>query len=165
VENTLQFSILWITQFFMLVGLVSLLLPIPGLLIMWLAALGYGLVHGFNLTGIVVFGIITLLMVIGSFADNLLMGAGAHRSGASCGTIALAMVAGVLGMLIFPPLGGFVAAPLAILLLEYYRLRDWQQARQAVLGFAKGWGLSFVARFLIGLTINGLWWLWVWLVR
>ena len=164
-EDTLRFSILWVTQFFMLVGLLSLFLPLPGLLIMWLAALGYGLVQGFDLTGIVTFSLITLLAVIGSFADNLLMGASAHRSGASCGTIALAMVAGALGMLFFPPLGGFVAAPLAILLLEYYRWRDWQQARQAVLGFAKGWGLSFVARFMIGLAINGLWWLWVWLVQ
>ena len=61
--------------------------------------------------------------------------------------------------------GRRLAAPLAILLLEYYRRRDWQQAQQAVVGFAKGWGLSFVARFLIGLAINGLWWLWVWIVK
>jgi hypothetical protein len=27
---------------------------------------------------------------------------------------------------------------------------------------AAGWGLSFVVRFLIGLLVMGLWWLWVW---
>ena len=156
-------SILWITLFIMLVGLFSLVVPIlPGLVIMWLGALGYGIVRGFGTLGIVVMVIITILTIAGSLADNLLMGAGARKGGASWGTILAALLAGVVGTIVFPPFGGFIAAPLAILLLEYSRLRDWRLAFQALRGLATGFGASIVVRFLIGLLVIGLWFVWVW---
>jgi hypothetical protein len=156
-------SILWITLFIMLVGLFSLAVPIlPGLVIMWLAALGYGIVRGFGTLGIVVMVMITILTIAGSLIDNLLMGAGARKGGASWGTILVALLAGVIGTIAFPPFGGFIAAPLAILLLEYARLRDWRLALQALRGLATGFGASIVVRFLIGLLVIGLWFLWVW---
>jgi hypothetical protein len=74
----------------------------------------------------------------------------------------VALVAGVIGTLIFPPFGGIIAAPLAILLLEYARVRDMNRAWLALRGLATGLGLSFLARFAIGLVIMGLWWVWVW---
>jgi uncharacterized protein YqgC (DUF456 family) len=101
-------------------------------------------------------------MLAGSFADNLMMAAGGRRGGASWSTILVALVAGVLGTLFFPPLGGIIAAPLAILLLEYLRVRDWEKAWQALRGLAAGWGLSFVVRFGFGILMMGLWWVWVW---
>lgn len=154
---------IWLIQFLMLVGLVGLILPIfPGLLVMWLAALGYGVLYDFGTLGIVLFVVITILVVAGSLVDNVLMGAGALKGGASWVTMLVAMAAGVLGTLALPPVGGFIAAPLAILLLEYSRLKDWDKAWQALKGMATGWGLSFVARFVIGLIVMGLWWLWVW---
>ena len=88
------------------------------------------------------FVIITLLALVGSLADNLFMGAGARKGGASWLSIVVALSAGILGTIIFPPIGGLIAAPLAVLLLEYYRLRDWQQAWQAV--FRPGDGLGAV---------------------
>jgi uncharacterized protein YqgC (DUF456 family) len=129
---------------------------------MWLAALGYGVVAGFSNLGIVLFVLITLLMIAGVTVDNILMGIGARRAGASWWTIAAAFVAGVLGTVLFPPIGGLIAAPLAVLLLEYRRFGEWDKAWQALKGLALGWGLSFVARFLIGLLMMGLWWLWAW---
>jgi hypothetical protein len=101
-------------------------------------------------------------MVAGSLADNLMMGAGARQGGASWGTILVALAAGVLGTVFFPPIGGIIAAPLAVLVLEYVRLRDWKKAWQALRGLATGWGLSFIVRFVIGFVMMGLWWLWVW---
>ncbi len=162
-NDTLNFVLLWLVQFFLLVGLFGLLVPVfPGLVVMWVAILVYGVIAGFGTLGIVLFIIITILMIGGSLVDNVLMGAGARQGGASWKTILVAMIAGVIGTLVFPPIGGFIAAPLAVLLLEYSRLRDWKLARQAVYGLATGWGLSFVARFLVGLLMMGLWWVWVW---
>ncbi len=64
----------------MLVGLFGLLtLVIPGLTIIWVAALVYGLVTGFDIWSGILFGIITLLMLFGNVVDNLFMGAGARR--------------------------------------------------------------------------------------
>jgi uncharacterized protein YqgC (DUF456 family) len=162
-ENVLDITLFALVQMLMLVGLFGLIVPVfPGLVVMWLAALGYGVASGFSTLGIVLFVIISILMVVGSFADNLLMGAGARKGGASWTTIAVALAAGVIGTLLLPPIGGLIAAPAAVLLVEYSRLRDWQKAMQALRGLATGWGLSFVVRFIIGVIIQLLWWLWVW---
>jgi uncharacterized protein YqgC (DUF456 family) len=147
----------------MLVGLFGLIIPIfPGILIMWLAALVYGLLTGFGTLGVVLFVILTLLMIAGEVVDNVLMGMGARKGGASWFSIGAAIVAGVLGTIIFPPIGGLIAAPLAVYLLEYQRLRDTQKAWLALRGLLFGWGTSFFVRFGIGLVMMLLWWLWVW---
>ena len=157
----LNVSIFAITQFFMLAGLIGLVVPVfPGLLVMWLAALGYGIVTRFETVGIIVFIILTILMLVGSTVDNLIMGAGARKGGAAWLSIGVALAAGVIFTLIFPPIGGIIAAPLAVLLLEYIRLRDWQKAWQALKGLATGWGLAYFVRLGIGIVMMVLWWLW-----
>lgn len=157
----LNISIFALTQFFMLVGLIGLAVPIfPGLLVMWLAALGYGIVTRFETVGIIIFIFLTILMLVGSTVDNLIMGAGARKGGAAWLSIGVALAAGVIFTFIFPPIGGIIAAPVAVLLLEYYRLRDWQKAWQALKGLATGWGLAYFVRFGIGIVMMVLWWVW-----
>ncbi len=74
----------------MLVGL--LVIPIlPGLVIIWVAALGYGLAAGFGTLGWIMFAILTVLMLAGSIVDNILMGTSAHKEGAPWWVILLAM--------------------------------------------------------------------------
>ncbi len=163
-ENWLTLTIFGLTQFFMLVGMFGLVFPVfPGLVVMWLASLGYGVATGFDSTlGIVIFIVLTLLMVVGSVIDNILMGVGARRGGASWSAILVALLAGVIGTIAFPPLGGIIAAPLAVLLLQYLRIKDLQKSWEALRGLMTGWGLSFVVRFLIGVLMMWLWWVWVW---
>ncbi len=56
----------------MLFGLFSLLIPVlPGLVIIWVPALVYGLVSGFNWGSGILFAIITVLMIAGSLVDNV----------------------------------------------------------------------------------------------
>ena len=155
--------ILSLTLVVMLIGLFGLIVPIfPGTVVMWLATLGYGLVAGFGRLGAVMFTLITLLMLGSTIMDNLFMGAGARKGGASWGSVLVAILAGVLGTIFFPPFGGLIAAPLAVYLLELARLRDPQKAWYALRGLAAGWGLSFVARFGIGVVMFLLWLVWVW---
>lgn len=159
----LHVSLFVLIQVIILVGLVGLVVPVfPGMVIIWLAILGYGVATGFSGLGIGLFVVITLLMLVGTMVDNLFMGAGARKGGASWTTIAVALLAGVLGTLLWPPIGGLIAAPLAIYGLEYWRTRDRAQALESLRGLATGWGLAFVVRFGIGLVMMGLWWLWVW---
>jgi uncharacterized protein YqgC (DUF456 family) len=147
----------------MLVGLVGLVIPIfPGTLVIWLAALGYGLIKGFDTLGIVIFVVLTVLMIVSLVIDNLLMGAGARNRGASWYTTAIALVAGILGTIFFPPLGGLIAAPLSILLFEFMRLKNLRQAWSAFIGLAAGWGVSFFVVLTIGLLMVLLWAIWVW---
>lgn len=151
-----------VVQVFMLVGFVGLLIPVyPGLVIMWLAALGYGIFAGFGTAGGVIFAILTVLMLAGSLGDNLLIGATARQGGVAWRSIIGALAAGIIGTIIFPPVGGLIGAPVVALLLEYERTRDWPKARQAVFGLASGYGLAYVIRLGIGLLMMILWWVWV----
>lgn len=147
----------------MLVGLFGLIVPFfPGIVVMWLAALLYGVVEGFSGLGIGLFVVITLLMLAGTTVDNIFMAYGTRKSGAAWSSVILAQMAGLVGAILLSPVGGLIIAPLAALLLEYRRLSDWQLSWQAVRGMAAGWGLSFVARLAIGFVMMGSWWLWVW---
>ena len=65
------------------VWLSLLIVIVPGLVIMWVGALGYGIFTGFDTTGWIIFAIMTVLMVVGSLIDNFLMGASARKKGAS----------------------------------------------------------------------------------
>ena len=151
----------WLTLIIMLLGLVLLIIPIfPGITVIWVAALLYGFVAGFDTLGIIVLVVITLGMIAGISADNLLMGAGARQGGASWLTIIVALIAGIVGMVLFPPIGGFIAIPIAIFLLELLRVRDWRGAWRATKGMALGWGLSFLVRFGIGLVMIAIWLVW-----
>lgn len=159
----LDIPIFVITLIVMLIGLFGLVVPLfPGMVVIWLAALGYGVVSGFTSLGWWMFAGITVCMLVGVSIDNVLMGAGARQGGASWTSLGLAIVAGIAGTIFFPPVGGLIAAPLAILLYEYSRHRDWQKAMTALRGLATGWGLAFIARFGLGVLMIILWVIWDW---
>ncbi len=145
----------------MLGGLLVSLMPIvPGVVIIWLAALLYGLVAGFGTLGAWLFVFLTLLTIVAMLADNVLMGAKAREAGASWLSIALALLAGVVGTFIFPPLGGLIAAPLALYLVELMRLKDRSETWEIVKGLLTGVGLSSLVRFGIGLLMVIVWGIW-----
>jgi uncharacterized protein YqgC (DUF456 family) len=157
----LSTSIFWITLVIMGVGLFGLAVPIfPGITVIWLAALGYGVVTGFTTLGWVLLAVLTILLVVGVTIDNVLMGAKAHKEGAAWSSLALGMLAGILGTIFFPPVGGFIAAPVVVLVLEYGRLHDFNKAVSSLRGLAVGWGMSFVVRFFIGVAMIGIWLVW-----
>jgi len=145
----------------MLVGLFGLVIPIfPGNVVMWLAALVYGLVFGFGRLGGILFAIITVLMLAAVMADNVLMGAKAREKGASWGSIIMALVAGVIGTIVIPPIGGIIAAPLVLYGMELQRLGDSDEAVKVVKALLIGWGQAFVVRFGIGIVMFALWGIW-----
>jgi uncharacterized protein len=154
-----------ITITLMLVGLISLFIPIlPGLVIIWVAALGYGLYAGFGVLGWVMFGIMSVLMITGSVVDNILMGTRAHKHGAAWWAILIALAAAILGSFLIPipVVGGVVSALLALFLVEYARRKNAAEAWKAVRGMMEGCGWAVVVRFIMGLVMIGLWMIWAW---
>ena len=150
-----------LTVLTMLIGLFGLIIPIfPGNVVMWLAALVYGLIFGFGRLGGIMFAIITILMLAAAAADNLLMGAKAREKGADWGSIVLALTAGVVGTIIFPPIGGLIAAPVVLYWAEFRRLGSADEAKTVVKALLTGWGLAFVVRFALGLVMLTLWGIW-----
>jgi uncharacterized protein YqgC (DUF456 family) len=152
-----------ITLTVMLAGL--LVLPLlPGLVIIWVVALGYGLVAGFGTLGWIMFALLTVLMIGGSVVDNVLMGRSAHKEGAPWWVILIAMMAAIVGSFVIPIpiIGGILAALVTLFGIEWIRRKDWRKALSSLKGMAVGWGWAFVIRFIIGLIMIGLWLIWVW---
>ena len=145
----------------MVVTLVGMVIPVfPGTTIIWVVAIIYAFIVGLDTFGWIIIAILTILAVVGGLADNVLMGAKAKEKGASCLSIGLALAAGVIFTLTFPPIGGLIATPLVLFGMEYWRLKDRDEAVEVTKALMIGMGWSFVARFGIGLLMVIMWSLW-----
>jgi hypothetical protein len=155
------------TLFVLLVGLIGLIVPVfPGLTVMWLAVLVYvliqqaaGLMTGWDWF---LFGVITVLMVSGNIIDNLIIAYKMRDRYIPWSSIIWAFAAGLVASLFFTPIVGLIAAPVGLFLAEVSRLKDRSQAIESTKAYMIGWGWAFGARFLIGLTMTGLWMLSAW---
>jgi len=158
-ETTFEIAIL----LGMLIGLFGMIIPIfPGPTVLWVLALVYGLVFGFEVRGLIFFIIISVLAVAGMLSDNVLMIGKARQSGAQWGSILLASFVGLIGSILFTPIGGIALTLLALYLAEYAHRQDSQDAWEATKSMMLGWGWAFVARFSLGLVIVILWGIWAW---
>ncbi len=164
----LQIALETFTLFVLLVGLFGLIVPVfPGLTIMWLATLVYALIKNAadKMTGWdwVAFVLITLLMIGGNIADNIIIARKMRDHYIPWSSILLAFAASIVASLFFTPLIGLVAAPLGLFLAELRRLKNRDDAISSTKAYMVGWGWAFGARFIIGLAITGLWMLWAWI--
>jgi len=148
--------------FTMVAGLISLLsVIIPGLTIIWISALIYGLLTGFTTVPIILFILITVLMLIGNVVDQFMMGTKAKNSGASWLSIFLSTGAAFIFSILFPPFGGLIAALIVLMGIEMIRVKDWRKAAQSSREMAIGCVSAIAVRFGIGLFMIGIWILWV----
>lgn len=136
---------------------------VPVFAIMWLVALGYAFLAGWNGTTVAFFVVLTLLALAGLLADNVAMGMGAAQGGVRWTSIALAFGAGLVAAALWPPFGGLVAMPVVLFLAEWARWRDMARSWQGVKGWLKGWGMGFVARLILGLMFTVVWSIWAFL--
>lgn len=144
----------------MVVSLAGLIVPIfPGIVVIWVMAILSVVVSGGS-SGWLLLGFLTMLMILGVLADNFLMGAKAREKGASWQGIGLGLLAGLVGTMIFPPVGGIIAAPLVLFWMENRRLQNRAQAVEIVRALMIGWGWAFVVRFGIGIVMVFAWGIW-----
>ena len=163
----LEIALQTLTLFVMLVGLLGLIMPIfPGLTIMWLGTLVYALIQNAagNMAGWdwFLFGLITLLMIVGNIADNLIIARKMRDKYIPWSSILFAFAASIIASIFFTPLIGLIAAPVALFLAEARRLKNRDAAIDSTKTYMIGWGWAFGARFLIGLVMIGSWMLWAW---
>lgn len=163
----LQIALQTFTLFVLFVGLLGLIVPIfPGLTIMWLGTLLYALIQNSagNMTGWdwFLFGLITLLMIIGNVADNLIIARKMRDKYIPWSSILFAFAASIIASIFFTPLIGLVAAPVGLFLAESRRLKNRDAAIDSTKAYMIGWGWAFGVRFLIGILMIGFWMLWAW---
>jgi len=145
----------------MALGLFGLIVPaFPGLTVIWVLMLVYGLLFGFGVKGAIFFTLISVAAVVGMLSDNVLMIGKARVGGARWLSIFLASVAGVVGSILLTPIGGVALTLLALYLSEFAYRRNRVEAWEATKNMALGWGWAFVVRFGLGLVMLILWGVW-----
>ena len=161
-QTLLEALVFGITVASMFIGLFGIVLPlIPGIALIWLAALGYAILEGFAAIDWLSFTAITVIALIAGTADIWMPLMGSKRSGASRRALLFGIVGGTLGFLILTPMfpiigsliGGILGYALGILLGQYHKYRDWNIALKASVGGITGWGISMVVQMIGGLLI------------
>jgi uncharacterized protein YqgC (DUF456 family) len=157
-----------LTLLALLGGLFGLLIPVfPGLTVMWIGTLVYAIVQGINgnMTWVdwVLFALITLLMIGGNIADNIIIAKHVRDKNVPWSSILWAFAAGIVVSLFFTPIAGMVASPVGLYLAEWRRLKEKQAALANTKAWMTGWGWSLAARFGIGVVMFVFWMLWAWL--
>lgn len=146
----------------MAIGLFGVVLPfVPGLPLIWLAALLYGLIEDFGAVGWVAMVLITLAMAGGIVAKVVLPQRRATSSGAPTSTLVVAFIAGIAGFFLIPLIGLPLGAVAGVLGAEYARTRDleaaWASTKQVVVGF----GLGALVEMGAGFVMIAIWVVWV----
>ncbi len=151
----------WLTLVVMVVGLIGTLLPvIPGVELIWLAALVYAAVGRFSVVDPLTLGALTLLGVIGLTVELWMGHIGSKLEGASWRALLAGLALGTLGFVLgifLSGVGAFLLGMLGvlggILLVEYLHRRDWKQAMRAGAGWMAGCLVSGIVRLGIGLLM------------
>ena len=155
-------AVIVLTAVVMAAGLLGTIVPIlPGLLLIWLAAITYGLVEGFGTTGAVAVALITVLMVVGTVAKYVLPKRHGAQAGAGASTLAAACLFGLIGFFVIPIIGLPLGAVAGVYLAERRRLRTHQLAWRSTVTVVKAFGVGVLIEMGAGVAMIAAWVVWV----
>jgi uncharacterized protein YqgC (DUF456 family) len=160
--------VFWAVLITMLVGLLGVFLPlVPGVGLIWIAALVYAIAEGFATVDPITFTVLTILGAVGITSDIWMSKLGATVGGASfralLAGLGLGIVGGIVGLVLgivgtvlglpFLAIGiapcAITGAVLGIFFVERHVRDDWREALKATGGWAIGCVLSGVVQFVI----------------
>ncbi len=151
------FVLLALAALLMLAGIVGVILPVlPGVPFMFLIALGFAFLSQFvrlTTNELVILGVIALITFV---VDYLAGTIGARWSGASGKSLMVGLVGLIIGVILFPPLGGIVGLFGGIFIAEYLIHRNRDKALKAAAGSAIGSLAGVVINLLLATTFLGL---------
>lgn len=146
----------------MAIGAVGTVVPLlPGLGLVWLAGLVYGVSQGFGTAGTVAFGVMTVLGVAATVAGYVVPQRRAAGAGAARSSVWLGVAGAVVGFFVVPVVGMPLGGVLGIYAGEHVRTRDpavaWQATRATIVGF----GVAALVQFAAALAMIAVWVAWV----
>lgn len=145
----------------MAAGLAGTVVPfLPGLPLIWGAALGYGIATEFGAAGWIAMTLITALLAIGIAAKLVLPKRRAEHTGAPKSTLTVGAIGGLVGFFLVPVVGLPLGAITGVLLAEYRRTSDWAAARHSTKEVAIGFGLGTLAEIGAGAAMIACWVVW-----
>ena len=137
--------------------LAMIVIPVlPGQFIIWLLAMVYGFLVGWDALGGWVIAILTLLMLLAAAVDAVAGWWGARRGGAGGTAIVVGLVVGFLGLIFLNAPGALLGVLLGIVAVEMLKNgKAWRSAFRAAGGYLLGLLVSLVVRFFIALVMVG----------
>ena len=146
----------------MVIGIVGTIIPfLPGLPIVWAAALVYGVVEGFGAVGWICFTIITLVGIAGLVAAVVVPKRHVEGGGAPFSTIVVGAIGAVIGFFLIPIIGLIVGGVLGVLAAERLRTQDWGLAWASTKRALIGFGLGALVQMGAGVVMMLTWIAWV----
>jgi uncharacterized protein YqgC (DUF456 family) len=151
----------WLTLGVMVVGLIGTVIPVlPGVELIWLAALVYAIAERFATIDPLTFAALTALAAIGITANIWASHLGSRLGGASWQALLAGLGLGAVGFLLGLFVGGIGAVPggligalAGVLLVEYHRRKDWRGAARAGTGWLLGCLLSGFIQMTLGIVM------------
>jgi uncharacterized protein YqgC (DUF456 family) len=154
VGEAIRITVLVLALITMLIGIIGTVLPIlPGTILIFVAALLYALVEGFQAVGWPTLVLLGVLAALATTADIWVSSIGAKMGGASGWSVVVGLFGGLAGLLLFNLPGAILGAILGVLLTEIIRVGDWRRALKAGSGWMIGWLLSTVFQLGMGLIM------------
>lgn len=147
----------------MFIGLIGVILPlVPGIILVYLAALLYAVVEGFAKIGPITLAVLTLLAVVGVTADIWVSSLGAKAGGASVWALLGGLVLGLVGLIFFNLPGAILGSVAGVIAVEMWRVGNWHKVLKSSGGWLIGWLLSTVVQLSIALIMIAifLWQVW-----
>jgi uncharacterized protein YqgC (DUF456 family) len=146
----------------MAVGTVGTLVPlVPGLGLVWAAALVYGLAEGFGAAGVTAMTVITALAIGGTVAGWVVPARVAGNAGAARLSIWLGVVGAVIGFFVIPVVGLIVGGVAGVYLGEWQRTSDGGAAWRATRATLTGFGIATILQFVAAVLMAAAWGVWV----
>lgn len=140
---------LFLTLLLMLLGFLSILILLPGVLIIWIAVLLYVGLNGLNSLGLTPLILISLIALVSGTADIWLAFLGNKAAGTTRRSLWLGFAGAVIGSFLFPFIGTIIGYVAGIIIGEYQARGDWPEAIKAGLKGLATWGVS------IGIQLGG----------
>lgn len=146
----------------MVAGILGTIIPLlPGLPIVWAAALVYGIAAGFGVVGWVSFAMITAVGIGGMAAGFLVPQRKVQGGGAPFSTTVVGAIGGIIGFFVIPVVGIVIGAVLGILVAERARTRDWGAAWASTKRALVGFGIGALVQMGAGVVMMLIWIAWV----
>jgi len=147
-----------IVALLMLLGLAGTIIPyFPGILLVLGGAGLWALLGDVGLTGWVTLGILVAIGVTGMVLSTLLSVRMAAGGDAPRWILGVGLLGVVVGFFVIPVVGALIGGPIAILLAEFYRVRDLDRAWTLTVRVLKGVGVGILVEFVTAVILIAIW--------
>lgn len=142
----------------MLVGLAGVAIPVlPGLSLVWLAAVGSMVIAGWSGGAWVIAAVVTTIFAGAQIAEYALPARAGRAAGAPRSSLLAGAALGILGFFLIPVVGFVVGGVGGVYLAERSRLGDHAAARRTTWAVLKSVGIAALLQLLAGILIIAVW--------